>query len=154
MREDAIAEDADFATRMHAKGLKALIVDGAFFEQAPLSWKDFYRQRKRWYYGGLQLWRYRREMAKAEKKVRLSWYLALTVTYFPLLILPFLPFIVFAFLFYYRKISKLKVVVGLFIYSLILQLSAISALMDYLRKKEVEWNAIRRASFDSTNSSR
>uniref|UniRef100_A0A7J2THW9 Glycosyltransferase family 2 protein n=1 Tax=Archaeoglobus fulgidus TaxID=2234 RepID=A0A7J2THW9_ARCFL len=140
LNEDAMAEDADFATRMYARGFKALMVDGVFYEQAPLSWKDFYRQRKRWYYGGLQLWKYRREMMK-NREARLSWILALTITYFPILLIPFLP-IAFFLLLYYKK--RPKIVIGLLIYSIVLQFSAISAFLDFLRKKEVEWNAIRR----------
>jgi cellulose synthase/poly-beta-1,6-N-acetylglucosamine synthase-like glycosyltransferase len=143
LNEDAVAEDADFATRMHAKRLRGLMVEGAFFEQAPISWKDFYKQRKRWYYGGLQLWKYRKEIIKNEE-VRLSWFLALTVTYFPILLIPLLPIAFFAILIYYRKVSKLKIAIGLIVYSMVLQVSAISALWDFLRKKEAEWDAIRR----------
>ncbi|MCS7118891.1 MAG: glycosyltransferase family 2 protein [Archaeoglobaceae archaeon] len=144
LREDAIAEDADFATRMHARGYRALLVEGNFFEQAPISWIDFYRQRKRWYFGGLQLWRYRKEMSKADKRVRFSWYLALTVTYFPMIAIPLLPLATIILIYYYKKISKLKVVLGFLIYSILLQFSAISALIKFIRKKEVEWNAMRR----------
>lgn len=144
LNETAIAEDADFATRMHANGLKALLVDGKIFEQAPFSWKEFYSQRKRWYFGGLQLWRYRKEMKKAERNVRISWYLAITITYFPTIMLPFLPLSIPLILAHYRKISKLKVFFGLIIYTFVLQASAISAFLDYIRGKEVEWNAIRR----------
>lgn len=144
LNENAIAEDADFATRMHANGLKALLVDGKIFEQAPFSWKEFYSQRRRWYFGGLQLWKYRKDMKKAERNVRISWYMALTITYFPIIMLPFLPISIPLILAHYRRISKLKVFFGLIIYTLVLQASAISALLDYIRGKEVEWNAIRK----------
>ncbi|MCS7131030.1 MAG: glycosyltransferase family 2 protein [Archaeoglobaceae archaeon] len=145
LNEKAMTEDADFATRMHAKGFKAILVEGKVFEQAPMSWKDFYSQRKRWYFGGLQLWRYRKEMKKAEKIVRISWLSALTLTYFPIIFLPFLPISIPLILAYYRKISKLKVFFALIIHIFVLQASAISALLDYIRRKEVEWNAIKRA---------
>ncbi|MEM1579090.1 MAG: glycosyltransferase family 2 protein [Archaeoglobaceae archaeon] len=145
LNEWAIAEDADFATRMHAKGYRAIIAKGKIYEQAPLSWKDLYSQRKRWYFGGLQLWRYRKEMRKAPRKVRLSWLCALTLTYFPILFLLFLPVSLFLILGYYKRLSKLKIVAGFIIYSFVLQVSAISAFLNFIRGKEVEWNAIRRA---------
>ncbi len=145
LNEDAMAEDADFATRMHALGRRALLVEGKVLEQAPYSWRDFYNQRKRWYFGGLQLWRYRREMKRAARSLRISWYLALTVTYFPIIMLPLLPLSIPLILAHYRKISKLKVFLGLVIYVFVLQASAISAFFNYLRRKEVDWNAIKRA---------
>ncbi|MCS7143485.1 MAG: glycosyltransferase family 2 protein [Archaeoglobaceae archaeon] len=145
LNENAMAEDADFATRMHAKGFKALLVEGKVFEQAPISWKDFYSQRKRWYFGGLQLWKYRKEMRGAERMVRISWLSALTITYIPIILLPLLPISIPLILAYYRKISKLKIFFGMIIYTFVLQASAISALIDYLSRKEVEWNAIKRA---------
>jgi 1,2-diacylglycerol 3-beta-glucosyltransferase len=145
LNEDAMAEDADFATRMHALGRRALLVEGKVLEQAPYSWRDFYNQRKRWYFGGLQLWRYRKEMKRAGRGLRISWYLALTVTYFPIIMLPLLPLSIPLILAHYRKISKLKVFLGLVIYVFVLQASAISAFFDFLRRKEVEWNAIKRA---------
>lgn len=144
LNEKAIAEDADFATRMHAKGLRALLVDGKFLEQSPLSWKDLYKQRKRWYFGGLQLWKYRGEIAKI-KEVRLSWLLALTITYLPIIVLFLLPIGIPAILYHYKRVDKLRVLPGLIIYSLVLQFSAIMALIDFIRRKEVSWDAIRRA---------
>ncbi|MDI9611350.1 MAG: glycosyltransferase family 2 protein [Archaeoglobales archaeon] len=144
LNETAIAEDADFATRMHAKGLRALLVEGEILEQAPMSWKDLYSQRKRWYFGGLQLWKYRKEMRKAERKVRISWLTALTITYIPIFLLPLLPLSIPLILAYYRKLAKIKVFIGLIIYTFVLQISAFSALLDYICKREVEWNAIKR----------
>ncbi len=145
LNEDAMAEDADFATRMHAIGLKALLVEGKILEQAPISWRDFYSQRKRWYFGGLQLWKYRRDIKKAERSFRISWYMALTVTYMPIIMLPLIPLSIPLILAYYRRVSKLKVFLGLIVYTFVLQASAISAFLDYIRKREVEWNAIKRA---------
>ncbi|MEM0215278.1 MAG: glycosyltransferase family 2 protein [Archaeoglobaceae archaeon] len=145
LNEKAMAEDADFATRMHARGFKAILVQGEVFEQAPMSWKDFFSQRRRWYFGGLQLWRYRKEMKKAERMVKISWFCALTLTYVPIIFLPIMPISIPVLLAYYRKISKIKVFLGLVIYTLVLQASAISAFLDYILKKEAEWNAIKRA---------
>lgn len=143
LNEDAITEDADFATRMHAKGFKALLVEGRFLEQAPITWRDFYRQRKRWYFGGLQLWKYFGEIWKV-REVRTSWFLALTITYFPILILPLLPLGIFFILRSYKKISKLKILLGFVVYCFVLQFSAIAAIFDFLMGKEVRWDAIRR----------
>ncbi|MEM0203093.1 MAG: glycosyltransferase family 2 protein [Archaeoglobaceae archaeon] len=144
LNEEAMAEDADFATRMHAKGLRALLVEGRFLEQAPITWADFYKQRKRWYFGGLQLWKYRREIFKV-KEVRASWVLALTITYFPIIMLPLLPIGTIFVLRSYRSIRKLKILFGFVIYCFVLQFSAIVAILDFIRGKEVRWDAIRRA---------
>ena len=145
LNEWAVAEDADFATRMHAKGRKALLVKTSrIYEQAPITWKDLYNQRRRWYYGGLQLWRYRKEIRNASLGVRLSWYMALTLTFTPILYLPLLlpsPFILVA---YFRKISKVKVTLGLFIHAFMLQYAAVKALFSFVRKREVEWGAMQR----------
>jgi len=146
LNEWAVAEDADFATRMHAKGRKALLVTTSkIYEQAPITWRDLYNQRIRWYYGGLQLWRYRKEMRKASLGVRFSWYLALTLTFIPVLFLPLLfilpPFLLVA---HFRKIPKIKVTLGLIIHALILQYSALKALFSFVRKREVEWGAMQR----------
>lgn len=145
LNEWAVAEDADFATRMHAKGRKAVLVKTSrIYEQAPITWKDLYNQRKRWYYGGLQLWRYRKEMRKASLGVRLSWYMALTLTFVPMLYLPLLLLSPFFLLAHFRKISKVKVTLGLFIHALMLQYAAVKALFSFVRKREVEWGAMQR----------
>ncbi|MBO8179151.1 MAG: glycosyltransferase family 2 protein [Archaeoglobus sp.] len=145
LNEWAVAEDADFATRMHAKGRKAVLVKTSrIYEQAPITWKDLYNQRKRWYYGGLQLWRYRKEMRKASLGVRLSWYMALTLTFVPMLYLPLLLLSPFFLLAHFRKISKVKVTFGLFIHALMLQYAAVKALFSFVRKREVEWGAMQR----------
>lgn len=146
LNENAITEDADFSTRMHAYGYKAYYCDSScVYEQSPLSWRELYNQRKRWYYGGLQLWKYRKLVGSCRnKKFKYSWYTALTLTYFPVLMLPFLivsPFIILA---KFRNVKKLIAVPGLAIHSLILQVSAFSALLNFLRKKDVKWTATRR----------
>jgi len=145
LREDAVTEDADFATRMHAAGLKASLVKTTkLYEEAPMSWKELYDQRKRWYYGGLQLWRYRRRMRDAKFAVRVSWYLALTLTYVPVIFLPLLLLAPPLLVYHYRRLSKVRVVAGLMIHTLLLQLAAISALISYLRGEGVEWGKITR----------
>ncbi len=145
LNEGAVAEDADFATRMHAKGFRAkLVTTTKLKEQAPLTWRDLYNQRKRWYYGGLQLWRYRKLMRKAERSVRVSWYLALTLTYLPALLSPLLLLSPFFLLYHYRKLSKLKVTVGLLIHAFLLQIAAIDALLSFRRNRDIEWRAMQR----------
>lgn len=145
LNEWAVAEDADFATRMHAMGKKAVLVEASkLYEQAPLSWKDLYSQRKRWYYGGLQLWRYRKMMRNAERGVRLSWYMALTLTYFPVLYLPFLLLSPLLLLYHYRSLRKLKVTFGLLFHAVMLQYAALKAFISFLLRREVEWRAMER----------
>ncbi len=109
-----------------------------------MSWKDLYSQRKRWYYGGLQLWRYRKMMRNAERGVRLSWYMALTLTYFPVLYLPFLLLSPLLLLYHYRSLRKLKVTFGLLFHAVMLQYAALKAFISFLLRREVEWRAMER----------
>ena len=145
LMEDAITEDADFATRMHAKGYRALLCDGVLEEQAPLSWRDFYNQRKRWYYGGLQLWRYLRDVLSFKDfSFKISWLASLTLTYFPVLFLPLIiPLIVS--LLIYKKRDAFKLYVGLIIYCIVLQMASLSAIAKLVKGDEVEWVAIKRS---------
>ena len=146
LNEGAAAEDADFATRMHAEGFNGVLVETTkLHEQAPLTWKDLYSQRKRWYYGGIQLWRYRRRLRKARRSVRLSWYMALTLTYLPAMYIPFIVLLSpILLLYHYKRLSKVKVVVGLVVHALLLQIAAVNALISYVRGRDVEWGAIKR----------
>ena len=145
LNEYVITEDADFATRMHIKGLRGLLVKTTkLYEQAPLTWRDLFNQRKRWYYGGLQLWRYWKFVKKAEPKFRFSWLAALTLPYAIIFFCPLLLISPFLLLYKYKKIRKIKVSFGLLIETLLLQVAAISALLDFVRKKEVEWKDLKR----------
>lgn len=145
LNEDATTEDADFATRMHSMGYKAILVENTkIFEQAPIKWKDLYNQRKRWYYGGLQLWKYWKDVRKSNFKFAISWFSALTLTYIIVIISPFLVLAPPLLLYKFRKIKKLVVVVGLFVHVLILQFAAITALISFIKKRGVEWGSIER----------
>ncbi len=147
LREDAITEDADFATRMHCLGYKALYVeDTRMYEQAPLSWRDLVSQRKRWYYGGLQLWRYRKEVfSSKDRGFVLSWISALTLTYAVILLLPLLLLAPPLILYRFRNFKKILVTFGLLAHTILLQYSAICALAKYVRGRGVEWSPIKRA---------
>ncbi|MCS7121594.1 MAG: glycosyltransferase family 2 protein [Archaeoglobaceae archaeon] len=143
LNELALTEDADFSTRMHAKGKKALLVKTTkIYEEAPMSWKELYNQRKRWYYGGLQLWKYRKTFD--ERKVKISWILALTLSYVVILALPLIILAPPLLLYHYKKISKLKLVLGLTVHALLLQIAALDAIFSYLTKKSVGWSKVRR----------
>ena len=146
LREDAITEDADFATRMHAKRFKALLVNTAVYEQAPLTWRDLFNQRERWYYGGLQLWRYWKEVKKSgwPKFIR-SWVMALTLTYFVFLLFPFILLSPPLILYKFKNVKKLPVTAGLAIHTLLLQCAALKAIVNFGKKKGVEWKAIKRS---------
>ncbi len=145
LKEDAITEDADFATRMHAKRFTALLVDTAVYEQAPLTWRDLLEQRKRWYYGGLQLWRYWKDVRGGSSEFIFSWIMALTLTYFTGLFLPLIllspPLIVYKF----RNVKKISVSIGLLVHALILQYAAIKAMLNFIRRKEICWEGLRRS---------
>lgn len=146
LNEDAIAEDADFATRMHTKGYLAILVDGTkIYEQSPIRWMDLLNQRKRWYYGGLQLWKYWKEVRKGgNRKFIFSWLMALTLSYAIILMFPLLILSPFLLIYKFKKIEKILVVAGFAIYILLLQYAAIAALWHLVRGRGVEWKSIKR----------
>ncbi len=145
LNEDAITEDADFATRMHIKGYKAVFCEGYVYEQAPICWKDFYNQRKRWYFGGLQLWKYFKNVLRSKDiSFKLSWLSSLTITFFPLI---FFPLIILSLpsLLIYKKSEGFKLYLGLIAYCLTLQLASLSAIAKMIKGDVVEWVAIKRS---------
>jgi|Deesub1362A_J573_1020465.scaffolds.fasta_scaffold00195_11 cellulose synthase/poly-beta-1,6-N-acetylglucosamine synthase-like glycosyltransferase len=145
LNENAITEDADFATRMHTLGYEAIFVEGTrVFEQAPLKWSDLYAQRKRWYFGGLQLWNYYPDVFKAERKFKFSWIASLTIPYFISIVTPFLILAPPLILYKFRKLGKVKVTAGLLIHILILQFAALSSLWNFIRGRGVEWRPQKR----------
>ena len=145
LNEDAMTEDADFATRMHLMGYRAILVeDTRIFEQAPIKWKDLYNQRKRWYYGGLQLWKYWKNVRKSNFKFAISWFTALTMTYVVLIFFPLLILAPPLLLYKFRKVKKLLVVFGLVIHLLILQFAAITAIASFIKMRGIEWSHIER----------
>jgi len=145
LNEYAVTEDADFATRMHSEGYRAILVENTkLFEQAPIKWKDLYNQRKRWYYGGLQLWKYWKKVLRSSFNFAISWFSALTLTYVIVLVLPLLILAPPIILYKFRKIKKLVLVVGLFVHVLVLQLAAVVALVNFIRKRGVEWGQMER----------
>lgn len=142
LEESAITEDAEFSTRMYAEGLRAEMVETTkLYEEAPMSWKELYLQRKRWYFGGLQLWKHRK---KLKGKVKFSWIMALTLSYIVIVALPLLLLSPPLILYHYKKFSKLKVVFGLLIHTLLLQLAALDAFLSYIFRKDVNWGKMRR----------
>ncbi|MDI6811668.1 MAG: glycosyltransferase family 2 protein, partial [archaeon] len=149
LNEGAITEDADYATRMHAKGCKAILVSTTrIYEQSPVSWMDLLNQRKRWYYGGLQLWRYW-DVVKSSKNKKFirSWVMSLTMTYGVILFFPFVIVSPFIILIYSKKASpKLSpsVSAGLVLYIFILQYSAITAIFNFVRGRSIEWKSMKR----------
>jgi cellulose synthase/poly-beta-1,6-N-acetylglucosamine synthase-like glycosyltransferase len=139
--ENFLTEDAEFATRMHSLGHRAIFVRSSkIMEQAPLRWRDLFSQRRRWYFGGLQLWKHFGKVRKADMGFRVSWIMSLTLTYIVALFIPFLmlspPLIYYRF----RKIEKLKVTLGLLIHTIILQIAAFAAFYDYIRRRESKWH--------------
>ena len=147
LNEDAIAEDAEYATRMHAGGYKAILVPTTtIYEQSPVRWRDLLSQRKRWYYGGLQLWKYWDDVKRSNnKKFICSWVMALTMTYCIIVFLPFVivsPFIILL----YSKSSKISpsVSAGLVLYILALQYAAIAAIFNFIIGRSVEWQSMKR----------
>ncbi len=54
-----VAEDAELAVRMTVSGMKIGVIDARHWEEAPVTFKKWLRQRTRWYRGWLQsLWKY------------------------------------------------------------------------------------------------
>ncbi|MBN1456146.1 MAG: glycosyltransferase family 2 protein [Methanomicrobia archaeon] len=154
LKEEAIAEDADYATRMYARGYQAILVQGTqLYEQAPVRWRDLLNQRLRWHYGGLQLWRYWHDVKRCgNKKFIRSWLLALTLNYAVIIYLPLSILTPFVLLGYpaerlpAKVLPKppLRITVGLILHLFLLQYSAIVAIVNYLRGRGVEWTAIKR----------
>jgi len=144
LSEECITEDADFSTRMHLNGLKAELCGTVLYEQAPVRPKDLISQRKRWYFGGMELWKYFNEVVQSRNpKFAVSWIMALTLTYFPLLFLipsaMLLPSLVVRY--GYRG---MRIYAGLISHILLLQFSSISAMIGFIRKRRVEWKAMER----------
>ncbi len=146
LNEDAITEDADFATRMHCMGYRAVFVESTkVYEQAPISWRDLISQRKRWYYGGLQLWRYRKCVFSSKNlSFKISWLSALTLTYCVAILLPLLSLAPFLLLIEFRSFRKVLVTVGLFVHTILLQYSALCAIAKFVRGRGVEWSPMKR----------
>ncbi len=144
--EAALTEDADFATRMHAAGLKAILVDSTkLFEQSPITWRDLLNQRKRWYFGGLQLWKLWKLVKKSKnRKFIASWILSLSLSYIPIIAMPLIFLAPFILLYKFKKIEKTKILLGLLIHTILLQCAAVLAIYNFIRKKEVEWKPLRR----------
>ncbi len=137
--EEAITEDADFSTRMHVLGYRAKLVKGRLYEQAPLDALDFYRQRVRWYYGGLQLWKHFGKVVSSKNAIfKISWLSALTITFFPILFFPLILLSLPALL-VYEGLDGLKAFSGLIAHAIILQAASFSAIAKFLRGKKVEW---------------
>ncbi len=141
--ETSFAEDLEFNVRMHAVGYRSVFVERCtVYEQAPIRWKDLYAQRRRWYYGGIQLLkkRYLRENLLFGIRVFSAVILAhLIILLFPLLI--FAPPII---LYRFRKIKKLRMLAGLAIYLAVNQTAALASLYSFLRRREIEWQGVKR----------
>ena len=141
LNENSIAEDLDFSIRMYLKGYKSIFVKNSYiYEQAPMTWKDLLYQRRRWYYGGLQV--LKDGMIFRNKKFA-SKIVAITVlSHLPIFLLPFLillsPIIL-------CKFKKLKLLFGFVTYLIVNQLAAISSLCSFLMRREIEWRGVRRA---------
>lgn len=105
LKEDAIAEDADYATRLYAQNYHAVLVYSTrLYEEAPVRWRDLLNQRERWHYGGLQLWRYWDVVKRSSNRDFVhAWILALTLGYCPLIFLPLVLFAPFLLLFLSKK---------------------------------------------------
>ncbi len=147
LNEDAITEDADFATRMHAMGYRAVLVKSTkIYEQAPISWRDLVSQRRRWYYGGLQLWRHLPLVARSKDRgFKISWMLSLTLTYLILLFSPLLAIAPPLLIYKFGK-GGVKRFLGLIMHTLVLQYSALLAISGFLNGKGVTWDPLKRVS--------
>ena len=145
LKEDVMAEDADFATRMHCLGYKALLVDGKLLEQAPMSWKDIFNQRCRWYYGGLQLWKYFKDVLRTNNfGFIISWISSLTLTYVVGIFLPLL-FLALPYLIYKLGFKEgFRGFFGLAIHIMVLQTSSLYSIVKFLIGKRVEWKPVKR----------
>ncbi len=143
MDEDSYAEDLEFSVRMHSLNYRSIFVDNTHvYEQAPISWKDLYIQRKRWYFGGLQI--LKKDYLKENRSFAIQIIMTVIFAHFPILLFPLLimapPLIIYKF----RKIKKLRLVLGMAVYLLVNQIAAITSLYSFIRRREIEWTGIRR----------
>ncbi len=141
MNENSIAEDLDFSIRMYTKGFNSVLTERSYiYEQAPMTWRDLFNQRRRWYYGGLEVIKSGKIFKKRSFGAKI---LAITVLcHVPLLFIPlaiaFSPVILY-------KFKKPRILFGIITYFIVNQLAAISSLCNFLMGREIEWKAVKRA---------
>jgi cellulose synthase/poly-beta-1,6-N-acetylglucosamine synthase-like glycosyltransferase len=91
--DTSIIEDADFTIRALKQGIKiAQEPDALVYTEAPKSLLNWFNQRKRWWYGNLQLWNMHKPWAKCNSWMILNYsgYLFNTLSLMLLLVLPLL----------------------------------------------------------------
>ncbi len=143
MDESSFAEDLDFSTKMHALGYESVFVEGtSIYEQAPVTWKDLFSQRKRWYYGGLQLFKNRH--LRKNRRMAFEILSAVIAAHLVILLTPLLILSPLYILYRFRKVKKLRLVLGLAIYLLVNQAAALASLYSFMRGREIEWKGIKR----------
>jgi len=90
--DKTIIEDADFTVEALKKSYKITQdIKAKVYTQAPKSLKSWYKQRKRWWYGNLQLWRTHKQWAKKNPWMLMN-YLGFIISLFSLALLFMLPY--------------------------------------------------------------
>jgi cellulose synthase/poly-beta-1,6-N-acetylglucosamine synthase-like glycosyltransferase len=89
--EEASGEDLDMLTRMYLKGKVTVPAKTTVGEQAPVTLKDLYNQRVRWYKGNVEcLSKHFMPMCKAPIPFsrKISWFFIMTLPFFAFLLTP------------------------------------------------------------------
>lgn len=144
--EKILVEDTELQIRAYLDNWRNEFTNRTFIEeQFPMSFKDLFNQKVRWYFGFLQVARKYFKKILFSKNIRFKFeFLSLFLCYFPILLLPAL-FLVFPlFLIYCKVRNGMKIFTIFLITLLIYQTASIYAFKKFLEGKSVEWKPIKR----------
>ena len=93
--DETIVEDADFTIKALKKSMKIIRESKAkVYTNAPETFRAWYKQRKRWWYGNLQVWRLHRHWAMRNTWMVLN-YLSYIIGVCSIILIMFLPYLLF-----------------------------------------------------------
>lgn len=91
--DTTVIEDADFTVNLLKENMKVVqVTEAKVYTNAPETAGSWIRQRKRWWYGNLQLWRVHRDWAEGNAWMVLN-YLSFPLSFLSIGLLVFLPFL-------------------------------------------------------------
>lgn len=145
--EEVSCEDVDLMQRIYLDGMTSTFVKSAIVgEQAPITWKDYYRQRLRWMTGAYEgLKRYHLDFIRSEIPMsrKITWFLSMTMPFFLGVFSPFV--IVCALRLEHEDFKDLMTKsAGLFLNTWISMICGWNAILMKIRRKSVEWKKIGR----------
>jgi cellulose synthase/poly-beta-1,6-N-acetylglucosamine synthase-like glycosyltransferase len=151
--EEKMCEDVDMMDRIYLSGKNAVFVrETKLGEQAPITVRDLWRQRVRWFIAPLEelssyLGNFIHTNAKITSYVKITWLLAMSMPFFIFLLSPLVPLY---FLLYFLPSSPSHDAkdyfiksIGLGAHFLLLQLCSFCALVRFV-KNEKKWEKMKR----------